>query len=157
MRYDISYIKIRFSLINENKMVDPQTLDEVDVLTRTVYGEARGEPADGQAAVAWVIRNRASKGRSYMGRSIKEVCLKPQQFSCWNIDDPNRAKLLSLSTNDSLYKSIREIVVQVLNETRPDNTHGSLHYHANSIKPSWTNGKTPVATIGHHLFYNNID
>ena len=130
-------------------MVDPKTLDEDDILTRTVYGEARGESADGQAAVAWVILNRASKRRSYMGTTIKEVCLKPQQFSCWNANDPNRATLLSLNTNDPLYKSIHEIVVQVLNGTRPDKTHGSLHYHASSmsIKPKWTNGKTPVV---HH-------
>jgi spore germination cell wall hydrolase CwlJ-like protein len=42
-------------------MVDPQTLDKVDVLTCTVYGEARGESEDGQAAVAWVIQNRVCK------------------------------------------------------------------------------------------------
>lgn len=133
-------------------MVDPQKLDEVDVLTRTVYGEARSESADGQAAVTWVIRNRASKGKT-----IKEVCLKPKQFSCWNSNDPNRSTLLSLDTNNPHYKSIREIVVQVLKGTRTDNTHGSLHYHASRIKPEWTNGKTPVVTIGSHMFYNNID
>ncbi len=33
-------------------MIDPKTLDEVDVLTRTIYDEARGESQDGQAAVA---------------------------------------------------------------------------------------------------------
>ncbi len=33
-------------------MIDPQSLSEIDVLTRTVYGEARGESEDGQAAVA---------------------------------------------------------------------------------------------------------
>ena len=138
-------------------MVDPQTLDEVDVLTRTVYGEARGESADGQAAVAWVIRNRASKGPAYMGKTIKEVCLKPQQFSCWNSNDSNRSTLLSLDTNSPQYKSIRDIVVQVLNGTRADNTLGSLHYHASRIKPKWITGKSPAVTIGNHMFYNDID
>jgi len=138
-------------------MVDPQTLDEVDVLTRTVYGEAREESEDGQAAVAWVIRNRAAKGRAYMGKTIKEVCLKPKQFSCWDSDDHNRELLLTLDTNGALYKNIRKVVEQVLNETRADNTQGSLHYHASRIKPSWTKGKNPVVTIGNHLFYNNID
>jgi spore germination cell wall hydrolase CwlJ-like protein len=138
-------------------MVDPQTLDEVDVLTRTVYGEARGESVDGQAAVAWVIQNRAAKGRAYMGTTIKEVCLRPHQFSCWDSNDPNRRTLLTLDTNSPLYRNIREVVEQVLNGTRADNTHGSLHYHASRIKPKWTNGKTPVVTIGNHSFYNNID
>ena len=137
-------------------MVDPQNLDEVDVLTRTVYGEARGESEEGQAAVAWVIRNRAKAGRSYMGKTIKEVCLKPQQFSCWDSGDPNRNVLLTLDTNSSLYKSIRKVVEEVLNGKRLDNTHGSLHYHANYINPGWAKNKTPVVTIGNHLFYNNI-
>jgi N-acetylmuramoyl-L-alanine amidase len=138
-------------------MVDPQTLDEVDVLTRTVYGEARGESEAGQAAVAWVIRNRAAKGRSYLGRTIKEVCLKPRQFSCWDIDDSNRNLLLNINTNSDTYKNIRQIVEQVLNGTRTDDTQGSIHYHAKRVQPSWTNGKSPVVTIGNHLFYNNID
>ncbi len=138
-------------------MVDPQTFDEVDVLTRTVYGEARGESQDGQAAVAWVILNRAKKGRTYMGKNIKEVCLKPSQFSCWNSNDPNRKLLVTLDTNNETYKRIRKIVEEVLNETRADNTHDSTHYHTSRVEPSWAKGKNPVVTIGNHLFYNNID
>jgi spore germination cell wall hydrolase CwlJ-like protein len=138
-------------------MVDPQTLDEVDVLTRTVYGEARGESEDGQAAVAWVIRNRVAKGRRYMGKTIKEVCLQPSQFSCWNSNDPNRNLLLRLNANSEPYKNIRKIVEQVLNGTRTDNTQGSTHYHTSRVKPNWANDKIPVVTIGNHLFYNNID
>ncbi|CAF1465725.1 unnamed protein product, partial [Rotaria magnacalcarata] len=39
-------------------MVDPQSLNDIVVVTRTVYGEARGESKEGQAAVACGIRNR---------------------------------------------------------------------------------------------------
>ncbi|CAF2385788.1 unnamed protein product [Rotaria sp. Silwood2] len=138
-------------------MLDPQTLDEIDVLTRTVYGEARGESIDGQVAVAWVIRNRAAKGRTYMGKTIKDVCLKPYQFSCWNSNDKNRSVLLNLYTDSEEYQSIRRVVEQVLNGTRTDNTQGSTHYHARRIQPNWTIGKSPVVTIGNHLFYNNVD
>jgi spore germination cell wall hydrolase CwlJ-like protein len=127
------------------------------VLTRTVYGEARGESDDGQAAVAWVIQNRVAKGRAYMGKTIKDVCLQPEQFSCWNSNNPNRTLLLTLDTNSELYKNIRKIVEQILNGTRTDNTQGSTHYHTSKVKPDWANGKNPVVTIGNHLFYNNID
>ena len=138
-------------------MVDPLTLDEVDVLTRTVFGEARGESAEGQAAVAWVIRNRAAKNRKYLGRTVKEACLMPHQFSCWNTNDSNRQKLLQLDTRDKTYVQILRIVEQVMNGTIKDNTQGSTHYHTDRVKPSWVTDKTPVATIGHHLFYNDID
>ena len=138
-------------------MVDPQTLDEIDVLTRTVYGEARGESAKGQAAVAWVIRNRAAKQRGYLGKTVKEACLKPHQFSCWNTNDPNRARLLELETSNETYRNIRRVVEEVMKGTIADTTQGSTHYHTNDVKPSWISGKTPVVTIGHHLFYNNID
>jgi spore germination cell wall hydrolase CwlJ-like protein len=52
----------------------------VGVLTRTAHSEARGEPEAGQAAVVWVIRNRAEKDRTSMGKTIKEVCPQSNQF-----------------------------------------------------------------------------
>jgi N-acetylmuramoyl-L-alanine amidase len=58
-------------------------------LARTLYGEARGEPTEGQIAVAWVIL------LSLEG-AVAQVCLAPWQFSCWNQGDPNRARLLVL-------------------------------------------------------------
>ena len=138
-------------------MFDPQTLDEIDVLTRTVFGEARGESAEGQAAVAWVIRNRVTKNRRYLGRTVKEVCLMPHQFSCWNTNDSNRQKLLQPDTSDKTYVQILRIVEQVMNGTIKDNTQGSMHYHTDRVKPNWVTDKTPVVTIGHHLFYNDIN
>lgn len=60
----------------------------LDTLTKTIWGEARGEGREGMIAVAWVILNRASIG-GWWGNSIETVCLKPWQFSCWNANDPN--------------------------------------------------------------------
>jgi N-acetylmuramoyl-L-alanine amidase len=62
--------------------------DDVDVMARTIMGEARGEANQGKAAVGWVISNRVSAGTWYSG-SVFEVCRKPYQFSCWNVGDPN--------------------------------------------------------------------
>ncbi|CAF3399087.1 unnamed protein product [Rotaria sp. Silwood1] len=71
-----------------------------------------------------------------MGTTIKDVCLKSYQFSCWNFNNVNRNKLLNLSTNSELYDNIPQVVEQVLNETRVENTQqGSTHYHARSIQP----------------------
>ena len=49
------------------------------IMAKTIWGEARGESHNGQVAVAWVIRNRAERG-GWWGNTIREVCLKDQQF-----------------------------------------------------------------------------
>jgi len=56
---------------------------EFEIVQQTIYAEARGEPLEGQKAVAWVIYNRAKKGVSYFGKTMQDVCLKPYQFECW--------------------------------------------------------------------------
>ncbi|GMT15557.1 hypothetical protein PFISCL1PPCAC_6854, partial [Pristionchus fissidentatus] len=63
--------------------------NDVDVLKKTIWLEARGEPYDGQVAVAHVIKNRAETNRGYWGgNTISGVCLYPQQFECWNNRQP---------------------------------------------------------------------
>ncbi|CAF0836066.1 unnamed protein product [Didymodactylos carnosus] len=89
-----------------------------------------------------------------MGNTIKEVCLKPQQYSCWNTDDVNYQKIKDLDVNDNEYKKILRIVQNVVDGKHQDNTNGSTHYHANYIHPRWAT--TPTVTIGQHLFYNNV-
>ena len=57
---------------------------DLDILARTLYGEARGEySSSGPAAliaVGNVIVNRFEKGGRF-GKTLAEVCLKPKQFS----------------------------------------------------------------------------
>ncbi|MBC8157732.1 MAG: cell wall hydrolase, partial [Alphaproteobacteria bacterium] len=77
--------------------------DELDIMARTVWGEARGEDEIGKIAVAHVIKNRA-KHPKWWGKTIMEVCLKPWQFSCWNKKDPNREKMDAVTTNDPTFK-----------------------------------------------------
>ena len=78
------------------------------IMAKTIWGEARGESHNGQVAVAWVIRNRAERG-GWWGNTIREVCLKDQQFSCWNHNDCNRAQIDSLSPNDPLLSNMKVI------------------------------------------------
>lgn len=57
------------------------SLDVVDVVTRCIYAEARGESQEGKAGVVWVISNRVDKNLSeFGGDSYKSVVLKPSQF-----------------------------------------------------------------------------
>lgn len=134
---------------------------EIDILARTLYGEARGEfgrPDGGLSAligVANVVMNRLEK-KSWFGSTLQEVCLKPYQFSCWNASDPNRVLLLSVTPQKSqIFKTCLEVAERVAEGTWPDLTRGADHYYAIWLAraPSWARGKKPVTKIGHHLFY----
>ena len=128
---------------------------DLDVAARTLWGEARGEPDEGKAAVAWVIRNRAAK----TGKRLAEICLAPWQFSCWNPADPNAGPAAALTCGDPLYLQGLEIVCRVMR--RPDDvdpTHGARHYFRDDLAPwpEWARGHTPCAHVGRHLFFNDV-
>ena len=135
--------------------------EDLDILARTLYGEARGEygrPEGGISVligVANVIMNRVYQ-QSWFGKSIREVCLKPFQFSCWNASDPNRPLLLSVTPETALFKKCLEVAQSVANQSWPDLTGGANHYYAIWLPraPSWARGKRPIAKIGHHVFYH---
>jgi len=93
---------------------------ELDILAKTLWGEARGEGREGLIAVAWVIKNRADNP-GWWGKSIELVCLKPYQFSCWNADDPNAPYLRGRKLIPPReYMRCREAAVAVLEGHEPD-------------------------------------
>jgi spore germination cell wall hydrolase CwlJ-like protein len=132
--------------------------NEVDILARTIYGEARGEYGHvegGMAAliaVGNVVMNRLKAGNGY-GKTIHEVCLKPHQFSCWNVGDPNRALLMREDISDPVFTVCRHVATKVAFGGWPDLTKGSDHYHALSVSASWARGQKPKLRIANHVFY----
>lgn len=135
--------------------------EAIDILARTLWGEARGETVRGREAVAAVILNRVKrasrKGRYWWGNDVVSVCTKPFQFSCWNVGDPNRRKLLAVTPENKAFRSCLRIARQAVHGDLDDPTDGATHYHTKTIRPPWTRGRRPVRQIGHHLFYNNIE
>jgi len=133
---------------------------EIDVLARTLWGEARGEGSAGMQAVACVILNRAriaqAKGHYWWGNNIIQVCQKPYQFSCWNRSDPNFRKLQSVDEGDLYFATAGRIARRALHCGLADITHGATHYHAASITPYWAKGERPSAVIGSHVFYKLV-
>jgi N-acetylmuramoyl-L-alanine amidase len=126
-------------------------LEDILVAARTIFGEARGEPFEGQKAVAHVILNRAAKE----GRSIAQVCLRPLQFSCWNSGDPTRERMVTVTTSDHKFRTAIRAFLDA--DAEVDFTNGATHYHTKTVSPSWSKDKQPVLVIGAHRFFNNID
>lgn len=134
---------------------------EIDVLARTIFGEARGEPVSGMEAVACVVLNRVkiaeSKGRYWWGNGIIGVCQKPYQFSCWNRSDPSYQNLINVKSDNIHFATSLRIARRAVIGVLKDITKGATHYHADYVEPYWSIGEKPVIKIGRHLFYKLVD
>jgi N-acetylmuramoyl-L-alanine amidase len=141
-------------------------MTDIDYLALTLIGEARGEPIEGQVAVANVIHNRAFSS----GKSFKEICLAPLQFSCWNSKDPNRKLLDSLIVkleneepiSDPYIRQCFAIAKAVALGDFMDNTKGAKNYVTidryqlakarQGKSDQWMLKLKPSATIYNHIF-----
>ena len=134
---------------------------EIDVLARTLWGEARGEGVSGMQAVACVILNRVEVSRRlggyWWGNNILQVCHKPYQFSCWNKGDANYQKLLSVNEEDIHFATAKRVARRAMLGFLKDETKGATHYHARNILPDWAKAHKPCAMIGRHVFYRLIE
>lgn len=134
---------------------------DVDIMAKTIYGEARGEVDAGKKAIACVIMNRYKAKKWFSGRTIADTCLfkvkgsKYHQFSCWNEEDPNY-KLLK-SVNCLYLAEYVDIAEKFINGEYKDFTNGCTHYHTKQTSPYWAKGHLPAFEIGNHLFYNDIE
>lgn len=129
--------------------------NDIDILARTIYGEARGEKTVGKKAVACVIMNRYKSKKWFAGKTIAETCQKPWQFSCWNKNDPNRQKIMNASAVE--LGECLTIAEKFVNGEEKDFLCGACHYHTLNVKPNWAEGKKADFMIGHHLFYIGIE
>lgn len=125
--------------------------EDIDIVARTAYGEARGEGSEGLYAVCCVIRNRV-RDPGWWGNTWSSVCLKRAQFSCWNPGDPNRAVIEQVNESEHRFRMARKVAQRVIDGS-PDITDGATHYHTRDVAPAWSQGRRPTMTIGAHLFY----
>lgn len=127
--------------------------DPVDIMARTLWGEARGEGLPGITAVACVIMNRANNPR-WWGTNVVEVCQKPWQFSCWNENDPNRPKLLAVTSADPQFALCLQTATNAIAGALADPTGNADSYFDISIPPpNWANGADRIYAVGDLRFY----
>jgi spore germination cell wall hydrolase CwlJ-like protein len=135
-------------------------LDDARLLALLIYGEARGEPMEGRIAVASVVMNRVKIG-GWFGSDIKDVILKPYQFSCFNANDPNLPKLAKIAkafdaylAKDKALMECYEIAKKAVKYELSDIALlGATHYKTKNCKASWADKMVKVAIIGNHEFY----
>ena len=127
---------------------------ELRCLAENVYFEARGEPLEGQYAVAEVTLNRTRS--RYFPHTVCEVVHEARwdvirkrfvaHFSWTEIpmdSEPagpawDQAMAVARASYDDMHESV---------------VPGALFYHATRIHPDWANTQRVIATIGKHVFY----
>ena len=70
------------------------TWEDVEIIAKTIWGEARGCDATQQAAVVWCILNRVDS--DLFPNSIREVVTQPYQFSGYNATNPVDPEIIFL-------------------------------------------------------------
>jgi N-acetylmuramoyl-L-alanine amidase len=130
-------------LVAEHARADTSD-EEFECLARAVYFESRGEPLEGQLAVAEVILNRVRSGR--FRSTICDVVRQPSQFSFVRRGVIPEAPRESAAWHRSV--AIAHIALNDLADATGDE---SLFFHATYVNPRW--GRPRIARIGNHIFY----
>ena len=120
-------------------------------LAQAVYYEARGEPAEGQAAVAQVVLNRARSGRhpADVCGVVFEGAARPGcqfSFAC-------DARLGGRRPEPAAWRRAQTVASDALQGSSRPELAGVLNYHADYVRPRWAAQLERTAEIGRHIFY----
>ena len=113
--------------------------EDVELLTRVINGEARGENFEGQVAVGAVVLNRLKDPR--FPKTIEAVVYQSGAFTA--VDD----KQIQLDPNDQAYKAAEAAL------SGQDPTNGALFYFNPRLATDrWIKTRPVIKRIGNHTF-----
>ena len=121
----------------------PANTSDTQLLARCVNGEARGEPFEGQVAVAAVILNRVK--HASFPNTIPGVIYQPGAFPAVSDGQIN----VPIDPNSSVYKACES----AMNGWDP--SEGAIYYYNPSTATNkWIFSRPLIKTIGKHRFCN---
>lgn len=138
---------------HQRARAEQQRRIDVQCLAENVYHEGRGEPLEGQYAIAEVTLNRVASPRfpdsicdvvherrldvlrgRYVGAfSWTELEVRRPRGRAWQ-----RARAVAAAVYDGKHQPL---------------VPGALYYHATRIEPGWASTRQPLKRIGEHIFY----
>lgn len=112
---------------------------DLNLLSKLVNAEARGEPYKGMVAVAATVLNRVSDSR--FPNTIAGVIYQAGAYTC--VDDGQ----INLDANEQARKAAQDAI------NGWDPTSGCVYYfNPNTATSDWIWSRTQVLTIGKHIF-----
>lgn len=132
---------------------DSSTRNQFICLAQAIYFEARGEPIEGQIAVAQVVLNRLSDrnyppticGVVYQNETRRYHC--QFSFACDGKSDRPR--------NGIAWMRAQYIAALAMNGLLKNVAGDSTHYHATYSHPEWAHDMEPTVVVGRHKFYTD--
>ncbi len=127
---------------------------DLNCLAKNIYYEARGEPVDGQYAVAEVTMNRVAS--KHYPNTVCEVVYQA------NFDVIRKRNVSAFSWTEldwtapvdrKVWEKAWRIAEKVYDRQSEPRVAGALFYHSKTVRPRWSRGKRRVARIGKHIFY----
>ena len=127
---------------------------DLNCLAKNIYHEARGEPIDGQYAVAEVTMNRVAS--KHYPNTVCDVVyqsnfdvIRKRDVSAFSWTELE----LTAPIDRKIWGRVWRIAEEVYDQRAEPRVEGALFYHAKYIRPRWSRGKRRVASIGRHIFY----
>ena len=124
------------------------------LLARMLYGETRNCSEEEKIAVAYTIINRVNDGKKWNGENVKQVILKPWQYSCFNKNDVNYEKLKN--PDKKIFEDCLKVANEVLQGKHSELNKGQTHYfNPKVVKPKWADEMRKIGKIRNskHEFY----
>lgn len=122
---------------NSNSATSNNT--DLNLLSRVVYGEARGEPYKGMVAVAASVLNRVADSR--FPNTIASVVYQAGAYTC--VSDGQ----INLEPDETARKAAQDAI------NGWDPTSGCIYYfNPDTATSSWIWSRPQVLTIGKHIF-----
>jgi len=123
---------------------------QLKCLADNVYYEARGEPVEGQIAVAQVTLNRVVNGR--WGNTVCEVVYYKRlgvcQFS-WVCQSRKLPKSIQYTKSKLIAQRVADYHYTDVQYRYKD----AMYFHSNKIHSHWHNKRTKLKQTGNHIFY----
>lgn len=146
---------VHISIAGHDRSRDIRTrTQDLTCLAKNIYHESRGEPIDGQYAVAEVTMNRVAS--KHYPSTVCEVVYQENfdvirkrnvsAFSWTELD-------LTAPVNEKRWKRAWKIAEEVYDGKAEPRVEGALFYHSTYIRPRWSRRKRRIAKIGNHVFY----
>lgn len=125
-------------------------------LALNVYYEARGEPFEGQVAVAEVTLNRVALSKMSVCDVVYEEDDQHRVQFSWTRGDQHVAPL----SQEQLETAYIAAQLAVEGDYIGSNggtplTGGATHFHADYVHPYWADNLVKTVQIGRHIFYRD--
>ena len=118
--------------------------EELNCLAIGVYYESKGEPLEGQLAVAEVILNRTESGR--FPRTVCGVLKQRGQFSF-----VRGGQLPQPPEGARAWKTALAVAKVARGDMWDSRVSKALFFHARHVSPGWRRAR--VGSVGNHIFY----